>query len=516
MTVTTGRPPLVLPRFGTARDESRDTYGTQVGEVARRLGIDPMPHQQYIWDVALEHDDDGRLFYDEADLSTMRQTSKTTTMFVKKVWRLTVAAQMWGPQRSTYTMQKRASARNKLEKDFAEILLRGKVARKSFREIKNPKARPQRPSDWKISLNNGSEHIQFGHGNYLQIDAPTATAGHGDTLDDGDIDEAFAHEDDRVEQAMRPAQATRWNPQLWVGSTAGDHRSKYWYGKVLAGRQQCLTGVRSRTAYFEWSIPDDADIDDEAVWWEFMPALGHTISPEFIRAELERARRNVTEGGENLWRRAYGNQWTEIPILGETLRPVKLPADKWAATVGPDLPVEVPMVALVFDVDKDSASASLAWSARTLEEPYVEVKEHRRGTGWLPAAVVDAVREHRPAVVACNGAGPAGAMVNSVQRALNKAHLDVDVVQQTAREYTQACGAFYTDVVEGRLSRPSGQGPLDAAAADAAERVLGDAWAWDRRNVTVPISPLVAVTIARSLLPAEIESEFFVYTSSRR
>jgi len=53
------------------------------------------------------------------------------------------------------------------------------------------------------------------------------------------------------------------------------------------------------------------------------------------------------------------------------------------------------------------------------------------------------------------------------------------------------------------LKRPDGQGPLDRAAADAAERPLGDAWAWDLRSATVPISPLVACTIARALLPIE-------------
>jgi hypothetical protein len=34
--------------------------------------------------------------------------------------------------------------------------------------------------------------------------------------------------------------------------------------------------------------------------------------------------------------------------------------------------------------------------------------------------------------------------------------------------------------------------------------VLGDAWAWDVRNATVPISPLEAVTVARFLLPTEV------------
>jgi hypothetical protein len=64
-------------------------------------------------------------------------------------------------------------------------------------------------------------------------------------------------------------------------------------------------------------------------------------------------------------------------------------------------------------------------------------------------------------------------------------------------------------VIEGRLRRPAGQGPLDVAAGDAAERVLGDAWAWDRRSSAVPISPLVAVTVARALLPTAPAETFY-------
>jgi len=34
----------------------------------------------------------------------------------------------------------------------------------------------------------------------------------------------------------------------------------------------------------------------------------------------------------------------------------------------------------------------------------------------------------------------------------------------------------------------------------ASERRIGDAFVWDRRTATVPLAPLVAATVARSLL----------------
>jgi phage terminase large subunit-like protein len=202
-----------------------------------------MAWQQDAIDVAYEYDPETGLFrYGEADITVPRQSGKTTITLAKKVHRLTVLARLWGPQRSTYTAQTRLKARNKLERDFAELLR----SSRSFREVANAKARPQKATEWRLSLNNGAEHIQFGRGNFLQIDAPSRTGGHGDTLDDATIDEAFTHEDDTVEAGMRPSMATRRNPQLWVISTAGDGRSKYLWRKVLAGR--CRDMSRASTA----------------------------------------------------------------------------------------------------------------------------------------------------------------------------------------------------------------------------------------------------------------------------
>jgi hypothetical protein len=129
------------------------------------------------------------------------------------------------------------------------------------------------------------------------------------------------------------------------------------------------------------------------------------------------------------------------------------------------------------------------------------VIDHRDGVGWLPARLAELVLKFTPTVVGVNGAGPAGAQIGPVLSAFSEAGISADLlVQLNTNAYKQACGGFYSDVIEGRLRRPAGQGPLDVAAGDAAERVLGDSWAWERRS-SVAISPLVAVTVARALLP---------------
>ena len=74
----------------------------------------------------------------------------------------------------------------------------------------------------------------------------------------------------------------------------------------------------------------------------------------------------------------------------------------------------------------------------------------------------------------------------------------VKTVLTTARDMGRACGGFIDDVSAGRLSHAE-QVQLDAAVASARRRPIGDAglWAWDRRDGSTFLAPLVACTLAR-------------------
>ena len=63
------------------------------------------------------------------------------------------------------------------------------------------------------------------------------------------------------------------------------------------------------------------------------------------------------------------------------------------------------------------------------------------------------------------------------------------------------CGVPYVDKDSGATVNPRnlrhlGQDELTAAVAGAVKRSLGDGSAWDRKNASVDITPLVAVTNA--------------------
>lgn len=343
----------------------------------------------------------------------------------------------------------------------------------------------------------GEQAIELLSGERLRFLARSGGSGRGMSGDAVYLDEAFALTP-AIMGALLPTLSARPNPQLWYTSSAPMAASSVVHG---VRRRGSGSGPHSPRLFFaEWGNERGVDVNDRAAWYVSNPALGIRISEEFIEAELSA----MSAMPEEFARERLGVPDVEA---NDGIREVKLPADKWRATgTRRKVAVEAGEIAIAWDVDRDGLSSSIGIGAGSLQAPYVEVIEHRQGVGWLPARLVELVQTWKPIAVGCNGAGPAGSQVGSVLAAFAAAGIDANLLEQMdANRYKQACGGFYSDIVEGRLKRPAdGQGPLDVAAGDATERPLGDAWAWDRRQVTVPISPLVTVTIARSLLPTEI------------
>lgn len=514
---STGLPAsLAPPRFSTPRHPDRPTYGHEVAAIAQAMRTPLMPWQRHAVDVALEYDPQtGDLIYSEVVLTVPRQCGKSLLIFLLFVWRMTVVARRWESQTATYLAQTRTAARKKLERDFAKRLR----SCPGFREIRNPRARPIKYNQWKLSLNNGAEHILFGGDNYLQIEAPSDTASHGDTLDMPVIDEAFSHRDDAVEQAVEPAMMTRRAPQLWVVSTAGNEKSVYLWRKVLAGREACRTGKHGAVCYLEWSAPEGIDFDEPGAFHTYHPAVGHTITEARLRALLDKARRNPDavdedgdDPGEDGFRRAYGNMWVRTPVLGEAARPTAIPG--WDALMRDRADPESKLVgrlALGVGVSPDGASACIAVAGRRADgTPQVEIIERSDGAWWIEKRIADVVAKHGPAALGYDAGGPAAAMAPEIERGAGTC----PVVKLNGRAYSAACEAFVTACKEDRV-RHVGQTWLATSVGGAAKRVTGQGWVWDWRAATADLSPLVAATVALRVLETLPEEEpaesFFAY-----
>jgi phage terminase large subunit-like protein len=437
-----------------------------------------MPWQQYVADVALEIDPaTGRLAYTELGLTVPRQSGKSTFIEAKATHRCS-ATGFFGPrQRVVYTAQTRAKAREKWEEDFLGDL-------KTSRALKG-RIRPH--------LGNGNEHIRFANGSKFGLEAGTEKAGHGGTLDECYIDEAFAQPDWRLEQAFGPAMITRRNKLLaWISTAGWLGGSFYLADKVELGRIAVAEGRQRGLAYFEWSADPDDDPADPAGWQRCMPALGHTITEDDIRAEYLKAR---DAGKLNEFDRAYRNLWVPKLSAGTT---VIDPRD-WRSAADPDSQM-AGQVAIGFNVGPDLSCASVAVAGRRADGlGHGELVEHRQGTGWLVGRLMELAERWGPCAVVLNPA----TLAASVEKELLERGLSTNpgpgerrLHVVGGREYAQACVALVKDVIDGRF-RHLGQSPLDDAVRDATRRRLADSWAFDAKEPGADISPLVAVALAR-------------------
>ena len=454
------------PRWATPRTPGRLTYGPKARAVGRALGFELDDWQQRVLDVALEVDPaTGRLAFREVWVLVPRQQGKSTLLLAAMVWR---ALGLGGPQRILYTAQTRSDARKKWEDDWLPVLDRSPLARAHH-----------------ARKTNGHEASIFTGGSHLGLVASTEKAGHGQVLDMGVLDEAFAQVDARVEQAMVPAMNTRPSPQFWGVSTAGTADSLYLRSKVEMGRGAVDRGV-SGVAYFEWSAADDEDPADPRTWAGCMPTLGGRTGEDVVAAALESM--PLSE-----FRRAFLNQWTE-----QKSEPV-IPLAAWRECRSPRSRLSGP-VTFGVDVTPDRSRASIvAVGAGSSGRCHVEVVDNRAGTGWCVDRVVELCGRHDTAGVVVDAAGPAGSLVSRLEAELPPG---VRLRVSGPREMGRWCGAFYDAAVEKRLAHLGCQ-ELEAAVVSAKRRRLGDAWAWARAGA-VDISPLVAGTVA---LGAHLEAE---------
>jgi phage terminase large subunit-like protein len=415
-----------------------------------------MAWQAQVLDTALELDEDGCLVYRDVTLTVPRQSGKSTLLLILCLLR----ALHDRDQAILYTAQTGADARKKMFDDWWPNLKVGPLKR-------HISAR----------LTSGHERLRFTTGSTLGLVASTQKSGHGSTIDLAVLDEAFAHPDARLEQALRPALMTRPQPQLWVVSTAGTPSlSRYLHAKVETGRQQAEASLTEGAAYFEWSSEDAADPGDPETWRACMPALGVTVSEAAVAADFRAL--EVSE-----FARAYLNRW--VVALTDPV----IPLEVWGKLVDRSSRAIDP-VAMALDVTPDRSRSAIAVAGRREDGLlHVEVIDHRSGTGWVAERLGELVQRHQPSGVYIDPAGPAGSLLADLHRA------GVEAETVSSKEMAQACGVFFDAVTQGTL-RHLGTPELTAALDGAVKRSLGDAWAWSRKSSSVDISPLVACTLA--------------------
>ena len=427
-----------------------------------------MPWQHLVADVVGEVEPStGELAYSELGLTVPRQSGKSTLILAKAVHR-SMASDFFGVrQRTVYTAQTRHKAREKWEEDYVGAL----KSSASFASRVVP------------HLGNGNEHVRFPNGSRFGIEANTEKAGHGPTVDEAYLDEAFSRPDSRGETAFRPAMITRRNKLLaWVSTRGWKGEEPYLLPKIELGRARVQMGARSGLAYFEWSAPEGSDPYDRDVWRGCMPALGHTITEAAVAAELDTM-------GLAEFCRSYLNMevpkdtvaaWTvigRVPWEARRIDPVR-----------PDGPVLFAVACSWPDADR----SSVVVIGQSAGQVTVQVVRSEAGSSWTVPELARLARAHPTLGVALDRGGPAGRLVPDLEAALPRG---TELVELGISEAARAFGLFRSEVTGDRPRLVHfGQPELDDAVSAAGKRPLGDGFTWAVRS-EADITPVTAATV---------------------
>jgi phage terminase large subunit-like protein len=418
-----------------------------------------MPWQRAAADLLNEHDAAGVRVRPFTVVTIQRQAGKTTWLLGEALERC-LFGPPGRPQRVWYTAQNGQYAREKWGELAEELTGPGSPLRRHVRG----------------KYTNGTERLVFPNGSTFRPFPPTKDALHSMQSDLVIVDEAWKFDAVRgaeLMQAIGPTQATRPGAQVVIVSTAGTADSTWLRSFVDRGR-----GGDPAVTYLEWGIADDVDPLDLDAVAAAHPAVGRTITRAFLADQA-----GILAATPGEYARAYGNRWTT------TLEAV-VPAPDWAAIRHRDAIPAVgvaPVVGVDVAVDRSAAALVACWPDVD-GVPVWEVLAHEPGVDWA-APRARAVHAATGAVVlADGGTGPASTVVDALG--------PQDWVRTlTPRELTTACAAAL-DAVTGRAVHHRGEQPLDAAAAGAARRTVGDGWVWGRRTSAADVSPLIAASVA--------------------
>jgi hypothetical protein len=340
----------------------------------------------------------------------------------------------------------------------------------------------------------------------IQVFAPTPTSVRGDGLLHLDVDEALAFTLDQGMQLMAAAGPTlstmRGHGQVWASSNISRLTdSRTWlYSLREKGRAAVESGQNTGTAYFEFTYPEDADPLDEALWWDYYPALGDgLVRVEELRSDLERL-------GVESFAAEYLGQWTTAKV-----------GTRWAAITEADwakagtiLDAEPDAArAIGVDIDPFGRSASIVTAVADPEHDSVilELVEHGPGSAW----VAESVRKLAPRVsaISIDDYGPGHDLIYALA---DDSEATAKLVPTRTADFNAACYALEARLREQRAQvRTSSFYHVFTDAAAAAERTTGKSWQWERR-VFVSQTPLVAATLAAwALGRAPDPQPFFVY-----
>jgi len=285
-----------------------------------------------------------------------------------------------------------------------------------------------------------------------------------------------------------PTMSARPNPQMWLfGTPPTEGDDPFAFARV----RESSVAKKARHCWLEWAASPSDDYDDPETWAKANPAYGVRISYEACADD-----RSAMDDDQFARER--------LGIWDSANRVSLFEEGSWEAAKRDERPDGLTVNSLAMAVSIDLAhSAIVAGSEDPEGGVWVKPLHHGPGT----KGVVDRCKELQEAFgvdVVVDGRGPGAVLIPHLEKAGVRLHIAStgDVLDAFANLETKIRDRqfFHVDAPE-----------LDAAAAGAVRRPVGDRSALGRKKSEADISPLEAASLAAwraGLAPVKKRSKY--------
>jgi hypothetical protein len=332
-----------------------------------------------------------------------------------------------------------------------------------------------KPHILKTPQGKGDEAIVFNNGSSIEFGARESGFGRGRTDVDVIVFDEGQHLSNNALENLGAAQNVAVNPLCFVMGTPPRPQDKGEWFTLL--RQEALDGDSDGTLYIEFSADRGSDPMDREQWRKANPSFPHRTSE---RAML-RLRKKLKN--EDSWRREALGIWDQIT---KQFSPINGALWREAVDVGP--PDGTKPAAMAVDM---SHGREISVGACWLEADSAHVEEVWAGVDEAAAVEWIIARAGRRMPVVIDSMSPAASMIPALKARGMKVH------SGSSGDMAKACGLMTSHLERGALTHGD-QESVNDAREGARKRAIGTAggWGYDRKDPSVKIHPLVAVTLA--------------------
>ena len=326
---------------------------------------------------------------------------------------------------------------------------------------------------------NGQQRILFRNGSRIEFGARERGFGRGkQKVSLLVLDEAQILTDSALEN-MVPSMNRANNPMMFMMGTPPRAQDS---GEVFANkRMRALSGAAKDTFYVELSADPKADPDDIDQWAAANPSYPHFTPHE----AMLRMRESFTDDGFKREALGIWDPTSTVRVIDELT---------WNAQ-GDSASMAVERLTLSLEVPPGRRTAAVGLAGKRADGRWhVELHEERKGVDWaIPYVQALASVNRLHAVVADEMSG-------LVEKRRDRHYLIgtdilVTLAASEGRDMAIACAKFYDGIEDGSLFHTD-QPQVNVALSVATKRPLQGGWAWNRKDPTSNISPVVAETLA--------------------